>query len=247
MATPGNPLLGSWPNPGGVNLPGSPTLGGTPGGGTVPPASAAPPAPAGTPGTTNPYNQGSRGGGNQGFNLAETNLQTGTYKNALLPLFSQAMLQSGGDASKFFQLLTNLGSPFYKQKQQQSFEQGVQQASNAGAQSRQQIEASGTGYTPSGAGAAAFGGEAQAAAGNQEEAFLNNLFQNEQLQALGASGLTQIASLFNPAQLTAQQTNPNIQQPTNTGAEWLNAVSGLLQSSASGAQTGSNIEQSTGG
>jgi hypothetical protein len=33
--------------------------------------------------------------------------------------------------------------------------------------------------------------------------------------------------MFNPASVLTG-INPSIQQPTNTGAEWLNAVSGLL-------------------
>jgi hypothetical protein len=232
MATPGNPLLGSWPNPGGINLPG---------GGPVPPPSSLPPGPTGTPGTTNPFGSGSRGGGDLGFNLAESNLQTGTYKNALLPLFAQGMFGTAGPAAQFFQQLMQLGSPFYKQKQQQTFEQGTQQAQNAAAQSRQQLGAAGAGGTPSGVGAAMFGGEAQAAAGNQEEAFLNNLFQNEQLQAMGGQGLAQIAQMFNPSQLTGQQTTPSIQQSENTGAQWLGAIAQLLGSGSSGAQTGYNI------
>lgn len=241
MATPGNPLLGSWPNPGGVNPNASTGASTNAGGLPVPSTSQLPAAPAGTPGVTNPYGGGSRGGGDEGYNLAQTNLQTGVYKNALLPLFSQMFFGTGGNAANFMQQLMNLGSPFYKQKQQQTFEQGVQQANNAAAQSRQQIQASGTGYTPSGAGAAAFGGEAQAAAGNQEEAFLNNLFQNEQLQMAGASGLGQLASLFSPATLTGQQTSPSIQQPTNTGAEWLSSVAQIRGAGSSGAQTGYNI------
>src|SRR5258707_976159 len=97
-------------------------------------------------------------------------------RNDLIPLFSQMMQKYGGDAGSFFKQLMDLGSPFYKQKQQQSFEQGTKAEQDAAAQSRQQVQASGTGGTPSGVGAAMFGGEAQAAAGNQEETFLNNLF-----------------------------------------------------------------------
>lgn len=236
-----DPLLGSWPNPGGVNLPpGVPTPGGTPAG-PIPPTSALPGAPAGKVGVTNPFGGGSRGGGDQGYNLAESNLQSGVYRNALMPLFAQGMFGTAGPAAQYFQQLMNLGSPFFQQKKQQTFEQGVQQSQNAAAQSRQQLQAAGAGGTPSGAGAAMFGGEAQAAASSQEEAFLNSLFQNEQLQAMGGQGLAQIAGLFNPAQLTGQQTSPNIQQPTNTGAEWLNAVAGLLGGGSSGAQTGYNI------
>jgi hypothetical protein len=232
MSTAGNPLVGSWPNPGGVN-PGPAPLPGT--------NPTLPAAPAGTPGTTDPYGQGSRGGGNQGFNLAETNLQTGTYKNALLPLFSKLMFGAGGDAANFFKQLADLGSPFYKRKQQQTAEQGAKQASDASGQARQQIQASGTGYTPSGVGAAAFGGMAQAEAGNQEEAFLNNLFQNEQLQAMGAQGEAQIAQLFSPAQLTGQQISSSIQQPTNTGAEWLSSIASLLSGGGYSSSSGSSV------
>jgi len=219
MSTMPNPLFGSWQPPGTTGAP--PPL----------PANPAPPAigaPAGKPGSTDPYGMGSRGGGDLTANLAETNLQTGLTKNALIPYFTQLFSGATGPAVDFYKQLTNLGSPFYQRKQQASFEQGTKAAQDAAAQSRQRLQASGAGYTPSGAGAAMFGGEAQAEAGNQEEAFLNNLFQNEQMQALGAGGLSQLASLFNPSPLLTSQINPSIQQPTNTGAEWMQAASSLL-------------------
>lgn len=232
MSTMPNPLFGSWQPPG--TVPGSPT-----------PTSTAIPPPnvgtAGAPGTTDPYGQGSRGGGDLGFNLAQTNLQTGLAKNALIPYFTKLFGSSSGPALDFFKQLTQLGSPFYQRKQQQTFEQGTKAAQDAAAQSRQRLQASGAGYTPSGAGAAMFGGEAQAEAGNQEEAFLNNLFQNEQLQLAGAGGLSSLASLFNPATLATSQISPQIQQPTNTLAETLGAVGSLLSGSAGGAQSGYNI------
>lgn len=234
MATPGNPLLGSWPSTAGTNqpppsVPGAPTTGGTPG---MPGGAPLPPGPAGTPGSTNPYGMGSLGGGALGANLGESNLQSQTYKNSLMPLFSQMMFSAGGSAENFFKMLTDLGSPFYKQKQAATTGQGAKQAQDAAGIARQEVNSTGAGYTPSGAGAAMFGGMGQAEAGNQAELFLNNLFQNEQLQAAGASGQAQIASLFNPSALTGQA-NPNINQSQNTGAEWLNAVGNLFPKSVS--------------
>jgi hypothetical protein len=214
MSSPANPLFGSWQPPG--TVPGAPT--------------PAPPnlTPAGTPGSQNPYGAGTRGSGDLGFNLAQTNLQTGLQKNALIPYFTRLFSGATGPASDFYKQLMTLGSPFYQRKQQQTFEQGTKAAQDAAAQSRQQLQASGAGYTPSGAGAAMFGGEGQAEAGNQEEAFLNNLFQNEQLQLAGAGGLSSLASLFNPTTLATSQISPNIQQPTNTAAELMSGVGSLL-------------------
>jgi hypothetical protein len=42
---------------------------------------------------------------------------------------------------------------------------------------------------------------AQQGSQNLEQAFLQNLFQNEQMQLAGAQGLGQLAALFNPAPL----------------------------------------------
>jgi len=206
-----NPLMGSWPNPGGAN----PAAGTGASGPPLPTTSPlGPPPTQGTAGPSSPYNPLGFGDPNRNTgiarNLAGNNILSGQYRNQLTPLFAQLMAQLGGNAGNFFQQLTNLGSPFYQRKQQQSFEQGTKASQDAAAQSRQQLEASGAGYTPSGAGAAMFGGEAQAEAGNQEEAFLNNLFQNEQLQLAGAQGQAQVASMFNPSQLTGQ-TSPGFQ------------------------------------
>lgn len=217
MSTTPNPLMG-WLGTSGVNQPGSNPL----------PDLQSPPAPSGTAGSTNPYGFGSRNGGALRTNLAESNLQTGLFKNALLPLFTNMMFSAGGDAGKFFKQLMDLGSPFYQQKQRASFEQGVTQSQNAAAQARQGLQASGAGSTPSGVNAAMMGGMGQAEAGNQAELFLNNLFQNEQLQMGGAQGLAQLAQLFNPAQLTGQQTNPSIQQPTNMVAPTLSGIGSML-------------------
>jgi hypothetical protein len=196
-----NPLMGSWPNPGGANP--------APSGGPL----GAPPT-QGPAGPSAPYNPMGFGDPtrNTGImrNLAGENVLSGQYRNQLTPLFAQLMQQYGGNAGEFFKQLMNLGSPFYQRKQQQTFEQGTKASQDAAAQSRQQLQATGQGYTPSGAGAAMFGGEAQAEAGNQEEAFLNSLFQNEQLQLAGAQGQAQLAELFNPSQLTGQ-TSPGFQ------------------------------------
>lgn len=177
----------------------------------------------------NPYNQGVRGGGNQGFNLAQTNLQTGLMRNQLAPMFAQMMQQYGGNAGQFFNQLMNLGSPFYKQKQAESFQQGVNAGNQAGAQARQAVGQMGAGATPSGVGAAMMGGMGVGQAQNQAETFLNNLFQNEQMQLMGGQGLMQLAQLFNPSPLLTAQINPSIQQPTNTGAETMAGIGNLMQ------------------
>ena len=115
--------------------------------------------------------------------------------------FNQQMTALAQPAAGYFNQLTNLGSPYYQQQQRSSFESGVQQNQNAAAQARQQLGASGYGYTPSGTAAATIGDMAQQGSQNLEQAFLQNLFQNEQMQLAGAQGLGQLAALFNPAPL----------------------------------------------
>jgi hypothetical protein len=206
------PPMGAPQQPGGQPFPTGNPLGGAPG----------------LPGNMqNPYGQGTRGGGNQTFNLAQTNLMTGLLKNALAGPMAGMLFGAGGQAGNIFGNLANLGSPYYQQQQRATFEQGNLQNQNAAALARQQLTAQGLGYTPSGATAATIGGMAQGGAQSLSEQFLQNLFQNEQMQLAGAQGLGQVASMFNPASVLTG-INPSIQQPTNTGAEWLNAVSGLL-------------------
>lgn len=136
-----------------------------------------------------------------GKNVGINNVVSGQLKNILGPQFAQLMSQYGGSAGQFFQNLQNLGSPYYQQKQQESFTQGQQQNQNASAQAQQQVARQGYGYTPSGAGAAVAGQQAQAGAQSLSEQFLQNLFQNENLQMQGAQGLAGLAGIFNPAPL----------------------------------------------
>jgi hypothetical protein len=140
--------------------------------------------------------------------------------------FAQAMFGAANPAASFYNQLTNLGSPYYQQQQRASFTQGVQQNQNAAAQARQQLAASGYGYTPSGTTAATIGEMAQAGNQNLESAFLQNLFQNEQMQLAGAQGLGQLAALFNPAPLL----NYSLPQPTQgqTPAQLLQGIGSLL-------------------
>jgi hypothetical protein len=77
------------------------------------------------------------------------------------------------------------------------------------------------------------GGMAQGGAQSLSESFLTQLFNNEQLQLAGLQGLQQTAGMYNPAPLMTNSANPNIQQPTNTGAEWLSAVGSLMPKSVS--------------
>jgi hypothetical protein len=218
VSSPVNPLMG-WLGQTGVN----PSQFGT-----VPPTPAAPQGPAGAgPGTTNPYGFGSMGGGASNANIGENVIQQGLYRNALMPLFSQQMFGLAGPAGQYYNQLMNLGSPYYQQQQRASWENVGQQSQSAAAQARQQLMAAGAGYTPSGAAAGMFGGMGQAEAGNQAQAFLQNLFQNEQLQMAGAQGLAGLAALFNPAQLTGQ-TQQLPQPPPNTAAQIMGAIGSLL-------------------
>jgi hypothetical protein len=107
----------------------------------------------------------------------------------------------------------DLGSPYYREQQRQTFEQGVKQSDDAAAQTRQAIARSGMGSAPSGAGIAAMGEMGTAKAGTLASNWLANLFQNQntQLQAAGfmptVAGMRlnqgqsqlQLADAFNPA------------------------------------------------
>jgi hypothetical protein len=222
MSTMPNPLQGQgsnplgWPGQTGTNMPGIP--GGPSLFGSPPSAS-----PAGATGTTNPYGFGTKDGGALAANLAETNLQTGLARNALIPWFTKMMGGSAGPAMDFFKQLMNLGSPYYQQQQQASFGQGVNHGENAAALSKQRLNASGYGAAPSGMQAAMLGGEATGQAQNLSQMYLQNLFQNEMMQMGGAQGLSSLAQLFNPASLLGQ-TSTSIQQPTNTAAETMSAI-----------------------
>jgi hypothetical protein len=246
---PQNPL--GWPASTGTNMPSvNPTSAANPtsflGGSPVQMPNIGPTTGTGATqagGALNPFGQGVRGGGDLTYNLAGQNLITGDWRNALIPYFTQLQGGAAGPAMQYYQQLMNLGSPYYQQAQRASWEQGVGQGQNAAAQAQQRINAAGYGYAPSGLQAASAGQQATGQAQNLTQLFLQNLFQNEQLQAQGAQGLAGFAQLFNPAALTGQGTNPQIQQPTNEGAQWLNAAAQLLGSGSSGAQTGFNISQ----
>ena len=192
MSTAPNPLTGaSWGttapspmNPTLFNLPQAPGIGQS--GGMM-----------GNPGGyANPF-----GGKETDRNVMLNNIIAGQLKNQLAPQFANQMGQYAGPAGGYFQNLMNLGSPYYQQQQRATFEQGNQQNQNAAAQAKQQLNAQGYGYSPSGAEAGMIGGMAQQGAQNLTNAWLQNLFQNENLQMQGAQNLTQLASLFNPTQL----------------------------------------------
>lgn len=166
-------------------------------------------------------------------NMGISNIQTNQIKNLLAPQFAKAMGQYGGAAGDFFSQLTNAGSPYYKQKQAEAFTQGNQANQNAVGQAKQQLSAQGYGYTPSGAEAATIGGMAQAGAQDMSEAYLQNLFQNEQLQLAGAQGEAGIAQLFNPTQLLGGtsvgsnvQAQPSFFQDFNSIMSSLNGAGG---------------------
>lgn len=179
-------------------------------------------------GSMNPFGFGTIGNGAMTANLAETNSQTGQMRNQLIPQFAQNMGAYAAPAGQFFQNLTNLGSPYYQQAQQSVFSQGAQQANNQSGQARQQLGAQGYGFTPSGAEAGMMGGMATGTSGSMAQNFLTQLFQNEQLQMGGAQGLSQLAQMFNPSQLTGQNTNANFQQPTNTAAEMMSGIGSMV-------------------
>lgn len=160
-------------------------------------------------------------------NTGLENLMTGDLRNQLIPQFASLMTGYAGPAANFFNTLMNLGSPYYQQKQAESFNQGVQQNQNAAAQARQGLQAQGYGYAPSGATAAMLGGMNQAGAQSLSEQYLQNLFQNENLQAQGAQGLSQLAAMFNPSSLFGNVSTPGSTQGP-AAAEQAAAVIGSI-------------------
>jgi len=160
-------------------------------------------------------------------NQAYLNTMQQQQKMGLANNFSTAMFGAANPAAQYFQQLMNLGSPYYQQQQRASFDQGVQQNQNAAAQARQQLSASGYGYTPSGTTAATIGNMAQQGSQNLEQAFLQNLFQNEQMQLAGGQGLGQLAALFNPAPLLSNYSSPQSTQGPTAASQFQDILSGL--------------------
>jgi hypothetical protein len=159
---------------------------------------------------------------NQSFlNTLEQQQRMGLANN-----FSTAMFGAANPAANFFKQLSDVGSPYYQQQQRASFDQGVRQNNNAAGQARQQLSAAGYGYTPSGTTAATIGEMANAGSQNLESTFLQNLFQNEQMQLAGAQGLGQLAALFNPGSLM-QYTSPQSTQGPSAASQFQEIASGL--------------------
>lgn len=163
-------------------------------------------------------------------NTGLVNLQTGQLRNDLIPQFAQLFGKYGTNAGDFFKMLMNLGSPFYKQKQREGFEQGVQQNQNAAGQARQQLSAAGYGATPSGANVAGIAGMNQAGGQSLAEQYLQNLFQNENLMLQGGQGEAGIAQAFNPSSLFGSVPAPGSTQGPNAIQDISGLFSGLFGS-----------------
>jgi hypothetical protein len=224
MSTPPNPLLGwAGASQAGLNLPGQSPL----------PTQS----PVQTPST--PFNPGNLANPQTNIkdiqrNAGNLNNQQGQMFNSMIPGWANMMQSAGGNAGNFFNTLMNLGSPYYQQQQAANFTQGVQQGNNASALARQQQAAQGTGYTPSGANAAMIGGMGQAQAQNLNLSFLQNLFNNEQMQLAGASGLGNIAQMFNPTQLRGTVANPGSTQGPDYGLAAMNDLFSGAKSASTG-------------
>lgn len=161
-------------------------------------------------------------------NMGLENILSAQIKNQMAPQWAQLMNQYGQGAGDFFKQLMNFGSPFYKQKQQEAFTQGVGQNQNAQAMAQQQLRSQGYGSTPSGANAAMIGGMQQQGAQNLSEQYLQNLFQNEQMQLAGGQGLTSLAQLFNPNQLlSGTSVGANIQPNSTFFQNFMDTTQGI--------------------
>jgi hypothetical protein len=215
MSTAGNPLFG---NPSGINMP--------------PPGSPVSPTSTSSPISLNTPNLNPGGLANPTSNIKDIqrntgleNLTTGDFRNQLIQQFAKLFGQYGTNAGDFFKMLMDKGSPFYQQRQAEAFTAGNKSNQDAAAQARQQAEAAGTGFTPSGTNVAMIGGMNTAGSQNLAEQFLQNLFQNENLMVTGAQGEAQVANMFNPSAMTGQ----NTPQPGSTqGPNVMQDISGLL-------------------
>lgn len=170
-------------------------------------SSSLPQAPAitGPPAATwgNPANL-QNPGSNQKDNIRNAgliNVELGQLREQLAPIWANLMTGYAAPAAGYFNTLLNLGSPFYRQQQAASFDQGVRQNQNAAALTQQQLASRGYGYTPSGMDAATLGAMNMAGGQNLVQNFLQNLFQNAQTQLQGAQGLSSLAGMFNPSGL----------------------------------------------
>ena len=244
MGATANPLVGSsWNQPpqnsilqgtNPIQIPGMPAPG-TPG-----PSSPNQSAGA-TTSLTNPGGfQNPLGSNEINRNMGLTNIQAGQMKNQLAPQFAALMGQYGGQAGNFFQQLMNLGSPYYQQQQQASFNNGVNQNQNAAAMAQQQLRSQGYGASPSGANAAMIGGMQMQGSQNLAQQYLQNLFQNEQMQGLGAQGLSSLASMFNPTQLLGgTSVGADIQNQPNFFQDFSSILGSIGQAAQGGGQAAS--------
>lgn len=232
-----NQLMG-WLGSSGVNpsqmfgapLPGAPNFQGPP--------SVGQQGPRGTIGWGNPMGFHNPGGAyetqrNQVAGVTENE----QLRNQMIPAFGNQMFSLAGPAAQYYQQLMNLGSPYYQQQQRASWEQGVGQAQNQAAQARQQLEAQGLGYTPSGAEAAMMGGMGQQSAGNMAMQFLQNLFNNEQMQLQGAGGMAGLASMFNPTGMFGG-TPGNVSVPPSFMQNMTSLLSSILGTGGVGGSSG---------
>lgn len=199
--------------------------------GAPPPIATPNSGPTGNPGNlANPASNLKDAMRNAGF----LNVIQGQLRDQLIPMFANLMTQYATPAANFAGNLMNLGSPYYQQKQEESFNQGVQQNQNAAGQARQQMDVQGYGGTPSGAEAAMIGGMNQAGSQNLATNYLQNLFQNENMQMQGASLLQQLAAMFNPSSLFGNVNVSGSTQGPSATDEFSKVLQGIFGSAGVG-------------
>ena len=150
-------------------------------------------------------------------NLNAQNLAGKAYSQQLAPMFAKSMFGAAQPAENYFSQLMNLGSPYYQQHQTASFGNAVNDYSNAYAQASDRLRGQGLGFGPTGANVAMLGGMGQGFAQDAASQYLQNLFQNENLQMQGAQGMAGFANLFQPGpMLGAAPVNQLSQNPSWT-------------------------------
>lgn len=173
--------------------------------------------------------QNSPGGGmkSQITNSAYLNNILGQQRSNIGNSMANTMFGYAAPAGGYYQNLMNLGSPYYNQQQRASFENAAQNYGNTMAQARQQAQAAGLGYGPSGANVGMMGNQATNFSQNLTQNYLQNLFQNEMLQLQGAQGLGGLAGQFNPAGILSSSL-PIGQNSATQAPSYMSGSGGLL-------------------
>jgi hypothetical protein len=127
--------------------------------------------------------------------------------------------------SQFFTPYLSSGSPFLSQIQRASAEQTQKGANDAAGRIRESVGASGLGFGPSGATAAAIGEEGAQTNATASSNYLTNLLNNEQIKFQAAQGLNAAGTMAGSPQ---NQPNVSAQLPYQSLGSGLQGLSQII-------------------